>query len=179
MSFLRIARPRIASSLCAFNRTYASEAGNSVVLPRLMADLKDAMRAKDTPRLNVLRTIRAEITNASKTPKPIDSDSKLLALLKKQMANAEKAIAEFESAKREDLIEKERAQMKVMQAYVEEIPVMSQADMDALVEEAVALLTKDSGKAPFGAVMKAVLAKATGLPVDQSYLTEKIKKATS
>lgn len=179
MSFLRIARPRLASPLCAFNRTYASEAGSSVVLPRLMADLKDAMRAKDTPRLNVLRTLRAEITNASKTPKPIDSDPKLLALIKKQMAAAEKAIAEFESAKRDDLVEKERAQMQVMQAYVEEIPVLSKSEMDSMVEEAVALLTKDSGKAQFGAVMKAVLAKATGLPVDQSYLTEKIKKAIS
>lgn len=116
----------------------------------------------------------AEITNASlgEKAKPIDSDSKLLSLLRKQIQSAEKSIADAESAKREDIVEKEKVQIDIMQAYVDEIPMLKKEDVDSLVDEVVKEL---SGKPQFGPTMKAVMAKIAGRPVDQSYVTEKIK----
>jgi uncharacterized protein YqeY len=157
---------------------------SSVILGRLKTDLKDAMRAKDKQRLNVLRSLMAEITNASKTAKPVDSDAKLLALLKKQAVAAEKAVEEFESAQRPDLVEKERAQLQVLQAYHGEIPMLKGEEVDSLVDSVVAELRGESNKEegwkpPFGALMKGVMAKIAGRPVDQSYVTEKTKSAAA
>jgi uncharacterized protein YqeY len=189
MALLRLSRPHLLS--CARQpssvfRAYLSSTSvlrRDEILPRLKSDLKDAMRAKDKPRLNVLRALMAEITNASKTAKPVDSDSKLLVLLKKQIASSEKAVAEFESAKREDLVEKERGQIQLMQAYVDEIPVLSKQEVDSLVDEVVAELrgdAKEEGWKPaFGALMKGVMAKIAGRPVDQSYVTEKTKSVAA
>ncbi|KAF2743428.1 GatB/YqeY domain-containing protein [Sporormia fimetaria CBS 119925] len=152
------------------------------VFNRLKSDLKDAMRAKDKARLNVLRSLMAEITNASKAAKPIDSDSKLLALLKKQIGSSEKAIAEFESAKRAELVEKERGQMQIMQGYVNEIPVLSKEEVDSIVDQVMSELRGDKDqtwKPAQGALMKGVMAKIAGKPVDQSYVVEKTKSAVA
>jgi uncharacterized protein YqeY len=140
------------------------------------------MRAKDKQKLNVLRAIMAEITNASKTTKPVDSDAKLLVLLKKQITAAEKAVEEFENAKRPDLVEKEQAQLEVLKAYQLEIPMLAKDEVDGIVDSVVAQLRegKEEGwKPPFGALMKEVQAKIAGRPVDQGYVTEKTKSAAA
>ena len=67
------------------------------------------MKAKDTNRLNVLRGLLAEVTNAAKTAQPLDSDMKLLGLLRKRTSAANQAAKEFSDAGRQDLTEKERA----------------------------------------------------------------------
>src|SRR5262245_51749597 len=82
----------------------------TVVLSTLQPDLKTALRSKDKPRLAVLRALLAEITNASKTAKPIATDSHFYTLLARQIKSSNAAIEEFAAAKREDLVEKERGQ---------------------------------------------------------------------
>lgn len=187
--FLNTMRPQLVrcsrqpQSLLRAGLSSTAVLRSSAILGRLKTDLKDAMRAKDKQKLNVLRSIMAEITNASKTAKPVDSDAKLLALFKKQTVAAEKAVAEFERAQRLDLVEKERAQIAVLQAYQGEIPMLQEEEVDSLVEAAVAELrgeNKEEGWKPqFGALMKGVMAKIAGRPVDQSYVTEKTKSAAA
>ena len=181
MSLLRLACPRITlytrclrtfTSSTPF-RTEAST--NNLILSRLKDDLKSAMRAKDKPRLNVLRAILAEITNASKTPKPIENDTSLLSLLQKQITASEKAIGEFENAKRQDLVDKEREQVGILQQYEKEIPKLSDDDFTGILEQIRKEL--EGKEAKFGQVMKAVVEKIAGRPVDMGYVTQKIKEA--
>jgi uncharacterized protein YqeY len=139
------------------------------------------MRAKDKPRLDILRSILAEITNASKTAKPITSDAHLLALLTKQLSASDKSLEEFQNAKREDLVEKEERQRDVLKGYLEEIPTVKTGEVDALVTEVVRELSGgqegDAEKKPaFGLVMKGVLMKIAGRPVDQGYVSKKVEE---
>ncbi|KAF2271473.1 GatB/YqeY domain-containing protein [Westerdykella ornata] len=187
MACRRIPRLYMASSLRrpfpvirSFSSTTANRSTeNSSLVHGLKDKLKDAMRAKDKERLNVLRSLMAEITNASKTPNPVNSDAKLLVLLKKQIASSEKALEEFEMAKRDDLVEKERGQIQVLKGYLEEIPVLSKEQVDRLVDEAVRSLQGSGEKADFKSVMRDVMKQISGKPVDQSYVVEKIKSVTS
>lgn len=152
---------------------------SSAILGRLKTDLKEAMRAKDKQKLNVLRSIMAEITNASKTARPVDSDAKLLALLKKQKVAAEKAVAEFEAANRQDLVDKEREQIAVLHAYEGEIPMVQKEEVDDIVATVAEELRGENKEITFGGLMKGVTAKLDGRPVEMSYVTEKCKSAAT
>ena len=62
------------------------------------------MRAKDTNKLSVLRTLLAQTLNASKTNSPIVTDMHMLALIRKNSTAAKTAAEEFKAAKRDDQI---------------------------------------------------------------------------
>jgi uncharacterized protein YqeY len=111
----------VASSKPVYLR-YSSTASEPVVLPRLQSDLKNALRAKNKPALNAIRSLQAEIINASKTAKPVTTDGALYSLIQKQMKGITTAIQEFEAAKRDDLVQKEQEQLDVLRKYAEEIP---------------------------------------------------------
>ncbi|OAA59561.1 hypothetical protein SPI_05759 [Niveomyces insectorum RCEF 264] len=89
------------------------------LLAKLKGDLKAAMKAKDAPRLTVLRTILAATLNASKTAQPIRTDAQLVALLRKTARASQEAAAEFRGADRADLAEKEEAQIRVLEEYAQ------------------------------------------------------------
>src|SRR3954471_6261859 len=83
------------SPLYRLYSTPSTEAPASPLLSKLRTDLKSAMRAKDTARLSVLRSLLADITNASKTSSPITNDVALLALLRKRISASQTATDEF------------------------------------------------------------------------------------
>lgn len=184
MSTIRLSKCLFFLRQPALVRTFVAtpcRRSESIILPRLKSDLKDAMRAKDKPRLDILRSIMAEITNASKTAKPITSDAHLLALLTKQLASSDKSLEDFRNAKRDDLVEKEEKQRHVLKGYVEEIPKVKPGEVDVLVAEVVRELSGgqdgDAEKKPaFGLVMKGVLMKIAGQPVDQGYVSKKVEE---
>ena len=185
MTLLRLLRPRCLSYQPNVFRTFVtsaplrSDAPASPILSRLRNDLKTAMRAKDTPRLNVLRALLAEITNASKTAKPIENDATLYLLLNKQIASSEKAVEEFASAKRDDLVQKETLQMDVLKGYKHEIPTVTQDDMDKVINSVVDEL-KAAGKVQVGPAMGKVLETlGKDKVVDSRYISTKIKELTS
>ncbi|KAH6690380.1 Yqey-like protein-domain-containing protein [Plectosphaerella plurivora] len=87
-------------------------------LSTIKADLKTAMRAKDAPRLAVLRAIITTTNNAAKTSSPIATDVQLVALLRKNLRASRDAIAEATQVGRPDLAEKEEAQAKILEEYI-------------------------------------------------------------
>ena len=87
------------------------------MLATLKGDLKSAMRAKDANRLSVLRSVLAAVTNASKTSNPIQTNIQLLALLRKTRLASEEAAAEFRVSGRQDLVDKEDSQAKILEEY--------------------------------------------------------------
>lgn len=104
---------------------------------KLRADLKTAMQQKDKPRLNVLRSLLADVTNAAKTSSPIQSDMQLLSLLRKRAAAAQTAKAEFAGAGRQDLVEQEEQQAAVLDEYAGGVQTMGLDHIRDVVQKVV------------------------------------------
>lgn len=155
-------------------RHSSTTTSEAVVLSRLQSDLKTAMRAKNKPALNTIRSLQAEIINASKTAKPIETDGTFYALVQKQIKASNTALEEFRNAKREDLVEKEQAQLDVLQKYADDIPKVEQTEIDELVKSV--LETLEEGKRTFGSVMGKVMGLIKGRPHDVEYVTKKIQE---
>ena len=145
------------------------------MLPRLQTDLKIAMRSKNKPALNTIRGLQAEIINASKTAKPITTDGALYSLVQKQIKASSASIEEFRNAKREDLVEKEQQNLDILKAYADEIPTVSESEVDSLVKSVVEGL--EEGKRNFGSVMGKIMGAVKGRPLDVEYVTKKIQEA--
>ncbi|KAH7072439.1 Yqey-like protein-domain-containing protein [Paraphoma chrysanthemicola] len=154
---------------------FSSTSTEPIVLPRLQSDLKNAMRSKNKPTLNVIRALQAEIINASKTAKPITTDGALYSLIQKQIKSSTTAIQEFEAAKRDDLVQKEQEQVDILKKYADEIPKVEESEIDGLISAAVEKL--EEGKRTFGSVMGRVMGGIKGRPADMEYLNKKIEEA--
>lgn len=126
------------------------------------------MKAKDTARLSVLRSVISTTLNASKSATPISTNVQLVALLRKQIRSSQEAAAEFSDAGRQDLVEKEEAQIRVLQEYADGsgIVAVGEAELRSIVETVKAELAAEgiTGKAATGEAMKRLL--ATGGPLD-------------
>lgn len=168
-------RQLLTSSRPTCLRYSSTSASKNIVLPRLQADLKNAMRSKNKPALNTIRALQAEIINASKTAKPITTDGALYSLIQKQIKSSSASIEEFRNAKREDLVEKEQAQLDVLKRYAGEIPTVGESEIDALVKSVLEGL--EEGKRSAGSVMGKVMGSIKGRPVDLEYVTKKIQEA--
>ncbi|KAJ4291852.1 hypothetical protein N0V90_009748 [Kalmusia sp. IMI 367209] len=165
MSLLRLTYRRNVLRAFHTTRLLLSESTNaqhSSVLSTLQPELKTALRSKDKPRLTVLRSLLAEITNASKTSKPIATDASLFSLLSKQIKASQAAVEEFEKAKRDDLVEKERSQLSVLEGLLNKIEKVD----DGEIREAVAEVVKEGKGNNVGAVIGKTMGKFGGRPVD-------------
>ncbi|KAK5133825.1 hypothetical protein LTR08_007255 [Meristemomyces frigidus] len=134
------------------------------LLLKLRTDLKTALKAKDTPRLAVLRALLAEITNAAKTSSPLTSDLQLLALLRKRAAASQAARLEFRAAGREDLVAAEEKQGMVLDEYAGSVETVGVGEVEGVVEEVVREMRGGgAGKVGLGEVMKRLFAVGGGL----------------
>lgn len=176
----RIALPR--SYVCPQCRTYATpvppNAPAPLLLLKLKGDLKTAMKAKDTNRLNVLRTLLAEVANSAKTSNPIKSDLQLLSILRKRAAAAKNAGDEAKAAGRDDLVEKEQQQAAVLEEYAGSVETLSE---DQIREAVIAVVDGVQGdsKSNMGQVLKKVIGPGgslEGKPVDRAEVARIVKQ---
>ncbi|WP_166804992.1 GatB/YqeY domain-containing protein [Nitrosococcus wardiae] len=115
---------------------------------RLQEEVKAAMRAKDKARLGVLRMVMATLKQFEvDTREPLE-DTQIIALLEKMLKQRREALEQYEAAGREDLAEKERFELEVIQSYMP--TPLSEAEIEQLIEEAIrqsqAATIKDMGK---------------------------------
>ncbi|KAH6659723.1 Yqey-like protein-domain-containing protein [Truncatella angustata] len=165
-------------------RFYSSDPAPPPLLQKLRTDLKIAMRAKDAARLTVLRSILAQTLNASKTASPINTDAQLVALLRKTAKASEDASAEFKAANRDDLVEKEQAQINILNEYVSGsgVQVVGEDELRTIVSGVVTALTSEGsvqGKAKMGDVMKQLLGPGgplDGKDVEKAQLSKIVKE---
>jgi uncharacterized protein len=123
-------------------------------------DLKDAMRAKDSARLSVLRMLKAALKNAEKAGAERElSDAESIAVIRKQVKQRQDSIESFEKGGRSELAAKEKAEIEVLNRYLPQ--AMSEEELRKLVAETIASLGATS-RAQMGAVMKALGAKVEG-----------------
>ena len=126
---------------------------------RLQEDLKQAMRARDAMRRSVLRYLRSEIHNAEITQQKELDDEGVLAVLSRQAQQRRDSIEAYESANRQDLVERERGELAIILEYLPQ--QLTRAEIDDLVEQAIAD-TGASGPADMGKVMGRLMPQVRG-----------------
>jgi uncharacterized protein YqeY len=142
---------------------------------RITEDMKGAMRAGEKERLGTIRLVLAAIKQREVDERITLDDGQVLAVLEKMIKQRKESIAQFESGGRADLVAKEQAELLVLQVY---LPAqMSEAEIDALIAEAVAATGASSIK-DMGKVMGIVKAKAQG-KADMGAVSARIKQKLS
>lgn len=85
---------------------------------QLNSDLKEAMKARDETRKNVVRTIRGAIKNLEIEQKHELSDAEVLDVIAKQAKQRRESIEQFRQGNRLDLVEQEEAELAILEAYL-------------------------------------------------------------
>ncbi|KAL6881920.1 hypothetical protein HDV57DRAFT_517754 [Trichoderma longibrachiatum] len=183
---LRQAPPRLCRTQCLSrpSRFYSADAdAPPPLLQKLKGELKAAMRAKDAPRLSVLRSIMSANLNASKTTSPIRTDVQLVALIRKLQKSAQDAVADAQAAGRDDLVQKENQQISILDEYIAAsgVQTMGEAEVRVLINEAIeaAKGAGAAGKSLMGDVMKRVNGALDGKDVDRKSVAALVKELTS
>ncbi len=139
---------------------------------QLMADVKNAMRDKDSLKLNTLRFLQAAIKNREieLRPNAINSDE-VMGVIKKLVKQRKESIEQYQNGGRQDLADQEAAELKILETY---LPAqMSREQVEAIVAESVAKVGASSIK-DMGAVMKEVMAR-TGGAADNKLVSELVR----
>jgi uncharacterized protein YqeY len=126
---------------------------------RIDADMKAAMRAKDRERLGTVRLILAAIKQREVDERTTLDDTQVLAVLDKMAKQRRDSIAQYEGAGRQDLAEKERRELEVIQEYMPQ--PLSEAEIAALIDAAVAA-TGAGGMQEMGKVMSVLKPQVQG-----------------
>ena len=126
---------------------------------QLAEDLKDAMRANDESRKIAIRMVITAVKNAEVAAmKPLD-DAAVLGVIGKQVKQRGDSIDAFEKAGRQDLVDKEAAELRVLEAYMP-----AQMPRDEIATEARAVIAEvgASGPGDKGKVMSALMPRLAG-----------------
>jgi uncharacterized protein YqeY len=145
-------------------------------LETITQDIAGAMRARDRTALAPLRMLKAALVNREvEKGRPLDEaeSQQVVASLVKQRRDS---IDQFRTGGRGDLVEKEQAEVAVLERYLP--PSADEGAIAAAIDEAVAE-TGAAGPKDMGMVMKAVLARLSGLTVDRRALSESVKQRLS
>ena len=139
---------------------------------QIIADMTAAMKAKDAARTSTLRMVKAAIMNREKEGGDALTDEDVLKLLRSQLKQRRDSVEQFQKASRQDLAEKEQAEITVIESY---LPLAaSQDEIDSAVTSAIAETGASSMK-DMGAVMKATMAKLAGKNADGKAVSETVK----
>lgn len=145
------------------------------LLEQIDADLHSAIKSGNEIVSATLRMLKADISyEKGKTGKDLD-DEKVGELLARAAKRRRESIAEFEKADRNDLAEREKAELVVLTAYLPK--QMSEADIAAFIDAKIAQSGKPSpseGGKFMGSIMKELKGMADGAVV-KSILAEKLK----
>ncbi|KAL4865548.1 hypothetical protein BDV12DRAFT_174525 [Aspergillus spectabilis] len=152
------------------------------LMATLRGDLKTAMRAKDTDRLNVLRALISEFNNSQKTSSPIQTDLQLLALIRKRASASKDSAQQFLEADRPDLKEKEDKALAILEEYGSHVKTMGIDEIKHIVLEQVAKVKETGNKPNIGEFLKSLFAPGgafDGKPVERSEVAKFAKEALS
>jgi uncharacterized protein len=141
------------------------------VKAKLGEDLKDAMRAKDSVRLDAIRAVRAAITLREADSQRDLDDAAIYELIRGLRKQRVESIEQYRAGGREDLATKEEREKELLESYLPQGPDLAtvEATLRALIAEAGATSPKDMGK-----VMQ--LAKTRLAGVDGKLLSDTVKR---
>ena len=131
----------------------------SALYDKLMADMKDAMKAHNMQTVNAVRGVIAKVKDLTVNAGKEITDDVVLAVVAKGVKQREESIAQFESAGRAELAAGEKAELEFLKGY---LPAqLSEAEVAEVVKATVAELGATSKK-DMGRVMKEVMARVKG-----------------
>jgi hypothetical protein len=145
---------------------------------RVDSDLKDAMRAKETIKLGVLRMLKSALKYAAIAKSDAQaelSDAESAQVIRKQVKQRRDSIESFEKAGRAELVEKEKEELSILNGYLPQ--TMSADEISKVVRETIAEAGATS-RAQMGVVMKALQAKVAGR-VDGKALSAEVQEQLS
>ena len=139
---------------------------------QLTNDLKDAMRSRDATKVSVIRLLKSAITYEEKNKGTTLDDEGIEEIIARQAKQRRESIEQFQKGQRQDLVDKELAELKELQAYLPE--QMSLDDIRSIALEIISELNasgiEDKGRV-MGAIMPKVKGKADGAAVNQLITT--------
>jgi uncharacterized protein YqeY len=142
---------------------------------RINDDMKAAMRARETERLGTIRLLLAAIKQREVDDRVELDDAGVTAVVDKMIKQRKDSIAQFETAGRTDLVDKEKAELDVLSAYMPE--QLSDAEIAAEVQAAVAQVGA-AGPQDMGKVMGVLKPKLAG-KADMTAVSAQVKAALS
>ena len=125
------------------------------LLARLQQDMNAARKAQDKPRTLLLGTILSDVKNRRIELRRDPNDEEVLDVVRKGIKRRRESVEMYVSAKRDDLAEKERAEIALLEGY--QPPQVGDDELRAAVRAAIG-----GGAANIGAVMGAVLPRFKG-----------------
>jgi len=137
------------------------------------ADITAAMKARDASRLSALRMLKAAVMNKSVEKGRDLDDAEVLQVVASLVKQRRDSIEQFTNAGRTDLVEKETAELTVLQAYLP--AAATPEEINAAVAEAIAETGASSPK-DMGKVMKAVMPKLAGKNADGRAVNEAVRR---
>ena len=139
---------------------------------RLTEDLKLAMKARDQLRMDVIRMIKAAVLNKEVEIKKDLDDAEMSRIMTTMIKQRKESVEQFEKGQRAELAAKERQEISIIEAYLPKALSPEEFDrtVDAVIRESGATSAKD-----MGAVMKAVMARLAGQPVDGKQVSDLVR----
>jgi uncharacterized protein len=142
------------------------------LLERINEDLKEAMKSRDADRLSTLRMVKTALKNKEIDKMvPLD-DAEAMKTLQTLVKQRRDSAEQYLQVGRTDLADKELAEIGLIEAYLP--AAVDEATIARLVDEAIAEIGATSPK-EMGAVMKAVMAKLAGQPVDGKVINQLVR----
>jgi uncharacterized protein len=138
-------------------------------------DMKTAMRARETERLGTIRLLLAAIKQREVDDRVTLDDAAITAVIDKMIKQRKDSISQFQAASRDDLVEKEQAELAVLSAYM---PEQLSADAIAAEVQAAVAATGAAGPQDMGKVMGVLKPKLAG-KADMTAVSAQVKAALS
>ena len=140
---------------------------------QITEDMKTAMRAKDSERLGTIRLLQSAMKQKEVDERVELDDAAIVAIVDKMIKQRKDSIAAFEQAARQDLVDKEKAELAVLSAYLPER--LSAQELTDAVQTIVKELGA-SGPGDMGKVMGAVKTRLAG-KADMGAVSAAVKAA--
>ncbi|WP_018863069.1 MULTISPECIES: GatB/YqeY domain-containing protein [Thioalkalivibrio] len=140
---------------------------------RLQDDVKQAMRAREKERLAALRLIQAEVSQFEVDERREADDDAVLAILNRMLKQRRDSIDQYRKGGREDLAEREAAEITVIEAYMPE--PLGDAELEQMIGEAIAE-TGAAGPSDMGKVMGVLKPRVFGR-ADMGVVSQKVRAA--
>ncbi len=139
---------------------------------KIIADMQDAMRSKESEKLNAIRLLQSSIKQKEVDDRVDIDDESILSIIEKMLKQRRDSIEAFKKANRNDLVDKEEFEVKILQTYMPE--PLSAEEVEKEIDEAIKSTNAKNMK-DMGSVMALVKAKVSGR-ANMAEVSKKIKE---
>ncbi|MBP1713622.1 MAG: yqeY [Deltaproteobacteria bacterium] len=143
---------------------------------RIEKDFTDALKARDERKLSALRLFKTDLKKREVSGQKKEmTDAEAMEVLSSLAKQRRESIRLFQEGHRQDLVEKEEAELNILLTYLPK--PLSSSELEGLIDQAVAE-TQATGPKDQGKVMKAIMGKVTGR-ADGKAVSEIVKQKLS